>query len=250
MISIKKILIANRGEIAVRVIRTCREMGIKTVAVYSDADKASKHVRLADEAVHIGEAPATASYLNQNAILKAAKENNADAIHPGYGFLSENADFAQKVADARLIFIGPPVEAIRLMGDKTAAKKVMKRAKVPVIPGTKDAISSSSEALKKAEEIGWPVLLKAAAGGGGKGMRVVESAEDMKSQFERAASEAGAAFGDSRIFLEKFLKKPRHIEFQVFVDHHKNAVHLFERECSIQRRHQKVIEEAPSSVLN
>ena len=250
MTSIKKILIANRGEIAVRVIRTSREMGIKTVAVYSEADKASKHVRLADEAVYIGESQAQASYLNQTAILKAAKDRNADAIHPGYGFLSENAEFAKKVAEAGLIFIGPPHEAIRLMGDKTEAKKIMVAAKVPVVPGTEDAIATPEEAQNIAKKIGYPVLLKAAAGGGGKGMRIVESPADMRSQFERAASEAGAAFGDSRIFLEKYLKKPRHIEFQIFVDHFQNAVHLYERECSIQRRHQKVVEEAPSSLLD
>lgn len=200
MTSIKKILIANRGEIAVRVIRTSREMGIKTVAVYSEADKASKHVRLADEAVYIGESQAQASYLNQTAILKAAKDRNADAIHPGYGFLSENAEFAKKVAEAGLIFIGPPHEAIRLMGDKTEAKKIMVAAKVPVVPGTEDAIATPEEAQNIAKKIGYPVLLKAAAGGGGKGMRIVESPADMRSQFERAASEAGAAFGDSRIF--------------------------------------------------
>ncbi|KAA3611399.1 MAG: acetyl-CoA carboxylase biotin carboxylase subunit [Calditrichaeota bacterium] len=250
MTAIKKILIANRGEIAVRVIRTCREMNIKSVAIFSDADRFSKHVRLADEAVYVGESPVHQSYLNQKKILKIAKKHKADAIHPGYGFLSENAEFAQKVIDAGIIFIGPPAEAIRVMGDKTAAKKIMRTAGVPVIPGTKDAIASADAALKRAEETGWPVLLKAAAGGGGKGMRIVENADEMESQFERAASEAGAAFGDSRIFLEKYLKKPRHIEFQVFVDHHKNAVHLFERECSIQRRHQKVVEEAPSSILD
>ncbi len=247
---IKKILIANRGEIAVRIMRTSREMGIKTVAVYSEADKHARHVQLADEAFYIGKSPVHESYLRQDAILQAAQESCADAIHPGYGFLSENAEFAEKVIGAGLIFIGPPAQAIRLMGDKTAAKKIMRKAGVPVIPGTKDAIANAKDALKKAEEIGWPVLLKAAAGGGGKGMRIVENADEMDSQFERAASEAETAFGDARIFMEKYLKKPRHIEFQIFVDHFGHAVHLFERECSIQRRHQKVIEEAPSSVLD
>ena len=250
MAAIKKILIANRGEIAVRIIRTSREMGIKTVAVYSEADKSSRHVRLADEAYHIGGSQVHESYLRQEAILAAAQKSQADAIHPGYGFLSENAAFAGKVIDAGMIFIGPPAAAIRLMGDKTAAKKIMRKAGVPVIPGTKDAIPDGKSALKKAGEIGYPILLKAAAGGGGKGMRIVEKAEDMESQFERAASEAESAFGDGRIFMEKYLKKPRHIEFQIFADNHGHAIHLFERECSIQRRHQKVIEEAPSSLLD
>ncbi len=246
---IRKLLVANRGEIAVRVMRTCRERGIRTVAVYSEADKKALHVRMADEAYCVGSAPSSESYLVQEKILDVAKKANVDAIHPGYGFLSENASFAEACAAAGITFIGPPPNAIRTMGDKTEARLLMQQANVPMAPGTPDAIEDEAEAMKAAEEIGYPVLVKAAAGGGGKGMRVVEKPEDFESALRGAQSEARNAFGDDRVFIEKYLTGPRHIEFQVLADTHGNVVHLFERECSIQRRHQKVIEEAPSSVL-
>ena len=246
---LQKILIANRGEIAVRVIRTCRELGIATVAVYSDADADALHVRMADEAVRIGPASSSESYLVAEAVLDAARRTGADAVHPGYGFLSENAAFAEACAAAGVTFIGPPPDAIRLMGDKTAARALMRQADVPMAPGTPDAIDDPAEAEAIANGIGYPVLVKAAAGGGGKGMRVVERAQDFQASFERARSEAQSAFGDGRVYIEKYLVGPRHIEVQVLADAHGNVVHLFERECSIQRRHQKVIEEAPSSVL-
>jgi acetyl-CoA carboxylase, biotin carboxylase subunit len=246
---IRKILIANRGEIAVRVIRTCRERGIGTVAVYSEADASALHVRLADEAVAVGPAPSSQSYLVPERILEAARQTGADAIHPGYGFLSENADFAAACADAGIIFIGPPPDAIRQMGDKTAARRLMEQAGVPMAPGTVDAVASVDEAVQTAREIGFPVLVKAAAGGGGKGMRAVHDAADVERAVRQAQSEAQSAFGDGRVYVEKLLLRPRHIEFQVLADGHGNVVHLFERECSIQRRHQKVIEEAPSAVL-
>ena len=246
---IRKVLVANRGEIAVRVMRTCRERGIETVAVYSEADRDALHVRLADEAVEIGPAPSSESYLVAEKVLEAARQTGADAVHPGYGFLSENAAFAQAVEEAGLVWIGPPPEAIRLMGDKTEARKLMQAAGVPMAPGTPDAIADPAEAERVAGEIGYPVLVKAAAGGGGKGMRVVERAEDFLAGFERATSEAKSAFGDGRVYVEKYLVGPRHVEIQVLADGHGNVVHLFERECSIQRRHQKVIEEAPSAVL-
>ena len=246
---IRKVLIANRGEIAVRVIRTCREQGIETVAVYSDPDRSAPHVRLADEAYPIGPAAASDSYLVQEKILEVAHQSGADAIHPGYGFLSENADFAQACADADVTFIGPPPEAIRAMGDKTAARKLMDDAGVPMAPGTTDAVASVEEGEEVAANIGYPVLIKAAAGGGGKGMRVVESAEGFRRAMEMAQSEATSAFGDGRVFIEKYIQEPRHIEFQILADQHGNVIHLFERECSIQRRHQKVVEEAPSSIL-
>ncbi len=242
-------LVANRGEIAVRVMRTCRERGIKTVAVYSEADAGALHVRMADEAYPVGPAPSNQSYLVAERVLDAAKRAGADAIHPGYGFLSENADFAEACAEAGIVFIGPPPDAIRAMGDKTAARAIMEQAGVPMAPGTLDAITDTAEAMRAAEEIGYPVLIKAAAGGGGKGMRVVESADEIERAVQAAQGEAQSAFGDSRVFIEKYLVGPRHIEFQVLADQHGNVVHLFERECSIQRRHQKVIEEAPSSVL-
>ena len=247
---IRTLLVANRGEIAVRVIRTCRERGIETVAVYSDADADALHVRLADRAVRLGPAPSNESYLVAELVLDAARQSGADAIHPGYGFLSENADFAQACADAGITWVGPPAEAIRLMGDKTEARKLMSQTDVPMAPGTPDAISDPAEAERVAGEIGYPVLVKAAAGGGGKGMRVVERAEDFQAAFERATSEATSAFGDGRVYVEKYLVGPRHIEIQVLADTHGHTVHLFERDCSIQRRHQKVIEEAPSAVLS
>ncbi len=246
---IRKVLVANRGEIAVRVIRTCRERGIATVAVYSEADASALHVRLADEAVAIGAAPSSESYLVGERVLAAAQATGADAIHPGYGFLSENAAFAEACAAAGIVFIGPPPEAMRLMGDKTAARRLMQAAAVPMAPGTVDAIDDAGEAERVAGEIGYPVLVKAAAGGGGKGMRVVERAEDFAGLFERARSEAQSAFGDGRVYVERYLVGPRHIEIQVLADQHGHIVHLFERECSIQRRHQKVVEEAPSAVL-
>lgn len=247
---IQKVLVANRGEIAVRVMRTCRERGVATVAVYSDADADALHVRLADEAVGIGPAPSAESYLDIEKALGAVRQSGADAVHPGYGFLSENAAFARACIEAGVTWIGPPPEAIRLMGDKTEARKLMQEAGVPMAPGTPDAIDDPTEAERVAGEIGYPVLVKAAAGGGGKGMRVVERAADFAGAFERARSEAQSAFGDGRVYVEKYLVGPRHIEIQVLADAHGTALHLFERECSIQRRHQKVIEEAPSAVLD
>ncbi len=236
---IRTLLVANRGEIAVRVLRTCRERGIRTVAVYSEADRDALHVRLADEAVAIGPAASAESYLAMETVIEAARQTGADAIHPGYGFLSENAAFARAVEEAGIVWVGPPPAAISAMGDKTEARKLMAEAGVPMAPGTPDAIDDPAEAERVAGEIGYPVLVKAAAGGGGKGLRVVE----------RARSEAQNAFGDGRVYVEKYLVGPRHIEIQVLADGHGNVVHLFERECSIQRRHQKVIEEAPSAVL-
>lgn len=246
---IKKILVANRGEIAIRVMRTAREMGIKTVAIYSDADVSSPHVKYADEAVNVGPAPSSKSYLNMDKIIDVCLELNVDAIHPGYGFLSENATFAKKVAAKNIIFIGPSPEAIEVMGDKLAAKNAVSEYNVPMVPGVNHAVSDLKEAKEIADEIGYPVLIKASAGGGGKGMRVVEKAEEIEEQMERAMSEAASAFGDKSVFIEKFITSPRHIEIQVLGDMHGNLVYLFERECSIQRRHQKVIEEAPSAIL-
>ena len=246
---IQKVLVANRGEIAVRVMRTCRERGIATVAVYSDPDRRAPHVRLADEAYRIGPAPANQSYLVPDKILDVARESGADAIHPGYGFLSENASFAEACAEAGVVFIGPPPEAIRAMGDKTAARQLMQDAGVPMAPGTTDAVADPDEGAAVARDIGYPVLIKAAAGGGGKGMRIVHDADAFRRSMEMAQSEAESAFGDGRVFIEKYIEEPRHIEFQILADAHGHTVHLFERECSIQRRHQKVIEEAPSSIL-
>jgi len=246
---IHTVLIANRGEIAVRVIRTCRELGIRSVAVYSEADETALHVRMADEAHSIGPAPSSESYLVTEKIIEVAKRSRADAIHPGYGFLSENATFAQACADRGIIFIGPPPAAIQAMGDKTAARALMEKAGVPMAPGTIDAISDPDEAARTAAQIGFPVLIKAAAGGGGKGMRIVRSAADFADALKTASSEATSAFGDGRVFIEKYIEEPRHIEFQIMADAHGNVVHLFERECSIQRRHQKVVEEAPSCIL-
>jgi propionyl-CoA carboxylase alpha chain len=245
----QKILVANRGEIALRVMRTARQMGIRTVAVYSDVDRQSPHVLFADEAVLLGPAPSAQSYLRGDKIIAAARATGADAIHPGYGFLSENAAFAQAVTDAGLIFIGPRPNSIELMGSKLAAKETVKAFGVPLIPGLDEAIQDPQAALEVARQIGFPVLIKASAGGGGKGMRTVEREADFLDQMKRAVSEAEASFGDGSVFVEKYVTQPRHIEVQVLGDQHGNIIHLFERECSIQRRHQKVLEEAPSSVL-
>ncbi|HUH46895.1 MAG TPA: acetyl-CoA carboxylase biotin carboxylase subunit [Arenibacter sp.] len=246
----KKILVANRGEIALRIMRTAQKMGISTVAVYSDADRDAPYVRFADEAVPLGNAPSSESYLNMDKLLRAAQITNSDAVHPGYGFLSENADFARLLADHKIIFIGPEPHAIAVMGNKLSAKETVKHYNIPMVPGIDGAITDISTAKRVAEEIGYPVLIKAAAGGGGKGMRVVNEAKDLGEQMERAVSEALSAFGNGAVFLEKYIRSPRHIEIQVLADRHGNTVHLFERECSIQRRHQNVIEEAPSSVLS
>jgi 3-methylcrotonyl-CoA carboxylase alpha subunit len=245
-----KLLIANRGEIACRVIKTARRLGVRTVAVYSEADAAARHVALADEAVAIGPAPATDSYLRGEAIVEAARRTGAEAIHPGYGFLSENADFAAACADAGLVFVGPPVEAIRSMGSKSAAKRIMERAGVPLVPGYHGDDQDDDLLAAEAERIGYPVLLKASAGGGGKGMRVVESAGEFAAALAAARRESAAAFGDQAMLVEKYLVKPRHVEIQVFADGDGNAVHLFERDCSLQRRHQKVLEEAPAPGLD
>ena len=247
---LKKILVANRGEIAVRIIRACRDMGIKSIAVFSDADKYAQHVRLADEAYNVGPSPSAQSYLLIDKIIDIAKRSGAEAIHPGYGFLAENPVFAQKVTDAGLEFIGPSAGAIRMMGDKMAARKAMIKSGVPIVPGTESPIEGEEKSLAIAEKIGFPILIKAAAGGGGKGMRIVKSADDMKSAIRGAASEAKTAFGDDTIYIEKYLPQPRHIEIQIIADKHGNYVYLGERECSIQRRHQKVIEEAPSPVVD
>ncbi len=246
----KKILIANRGEIAVRVIRACREMGIASVAVYSDVDRASLHVRHADEAYPIGAAASSESYLNIEKILDVAKRSGADAIHPGYGFLSEHAQFAQACADAGLKFIGPTAAAMRAMGSKTKARQAMERAGVPFVPGTSQGLESLGQAEEVAARIGYPVMLKAAAGGGGKGMRLVHAREELRAALEAARSEAERAFGDNEVYIEKAIVNPRHIEMQVLADEHGNTVYLGERECSLQRRHQKVLEEAPSPVVN
>jgi acetyl-CoA carboxylase biotin carboxylase subunit len=242
----KKILIANRGEIAVRVMRTCRELGISTVAVYSEADRAALHVRYADEAYPIGPAPSRESYLKMETILEVAKRSGAQAIHPGYGFLSENAAFAKACTDAGLVFIGPSAEAITAMGEKTSARRVAVEAGVPVVPGALHPLVDNEAILKESKRIGFPLMLKAAAGGGGKGLRLVHRAEDLEGAVLRARSEAKSAFGDDSLYIERAIKRPRHIEIQVLADSHGNAVHLFERECSIQRRHQKIIEESPS----
>jgi len=246
----KKILIANRGEIAVRVIRACHEMGIAAVAVYSDVDRASLHVRKADEAYPIGPAVATQSYLNIEKILDVAKRSGADAIHPGYGFLSENAKFARACADAGVKFIGPTAAAMDAMGSKTRARQAMEKAGVPTVPGTSRGLESFEQAKQVAERIGYPVMLKAAAGGGGKGMRLVHVTADLKAALEGARSEAARAFGDDEVYLEKAILNPRHIEIQVLADEHGNTVYLGERECSLQRRHQKVVEEAPSPAVD
>lgn len=246
----KKVLIANRGEIAVRVVRALRELGIRSVAVYSDVDRNSLHVRKADEAYPIGPAPASQSYLNIARILDVARRSGAEAIHPGYGFLSENASFARACQAAGVKFIGPTPEAMEMMGSKTGARQAMEKAGVPSVPGSLRGLASLPEAEELAERIGYPVMLKAAAGGGGKGMRLVASHAELKSAFESARSEAQRAFGDNEVYLEKYIVSPRHIEIQVLADEHGNCVHLGERECSVQRRHQKVLEEAPSSFVD
>ena len=246
----KKILVANRGEIALRVMKTVKRMGINTVAVYSKADRNAPHVKFADEAVCIGEAPSSESYLRGDKIIEVAKELKVDGIHPGYGFLSENAGFAEAVEDAGITWIGPGSKAIKVMGSKLAAKDAVKAYDIPMVPGIDEAISDTEKAKAIAKDIGFPILIKASAGGGGKGMRVVEREKDLEDQMKRAISEAESAFGDGSVFIEKYVSSPRHIEIQVLSDTHGNYLHLFERECSIQRRHQKVVEEAPSVVLD
>jgi acetyl-CoA carboxylase biotin carboxylase subunit len=246
----KKVLIANRGEIAVRIIRTAQEMGIATVAVYSDADRRSQHVLQAGEAVHIGDSDPLSSYLNIDRIVDAAKKSGAEAIHPGYGFLAENPVFAQHVTDEGLIFVGPPADVMAKLGDKTSARHISAQGNVPIIPGMIAREQGPGELLASAEQIGYPVLIKAAAGGGGKGMRVAQDAEQIAELAELAASEALTAFGDGSIYLEKYLDRPRHVEFQILADAYGNVIHLHERECSIQRRYQKIIEETPSPVLD
>ena len=246
---IKKILVANRGEIALRVMKTARNMGIQTVAVFSEADRNAPHVKFADEAVCIGPPPSSESYLKGDLIIETAKKLNVDAIHPGYGFLSENAGFAEAVEKAGLIFVGPKSYAIKVMGDKLAAKDAVKDYDIPMVPGIDEAITDVEKATKIAKDIGFPILIKAAAGGGGKGMRVVEKEEELAEQMKRAISEAENAFGNGSVFIEKYVASPRHIEIQILADTHGTVLHLFERECSIQRRHQKVVEEAPSAVL-
>ena len=245
-----KVLIANRGEIALRIHRACQEMGIQTVAVHSTADADAMHVRLADESVCIGPAPASESYLNMAAVISAAIITNADAIHPGYGFLSENAKFAQMVTEHGFTFIGPAADHIRAMGDKIAAKETMRRAGVPLVPGSDGSITDLKEAARVAEKTGFPVLIKAAAGGGGRGMKVAQSADELEHAFSTARAEAKAAFGNDEVYMEKYLTHPRHIEMQILADSQGNVVHLGERDCSLQRRHQKVLEEAPSPCLN
>lgn len=249
MVNIKKLLVANRGEIALRVMKTAKDMGIRTVAIYSEADRTSPHVKYADEAVLLGPPPSASSYLLGDKIIEISKELGVDAVHPGYGFLSENAEFARKVAENNLIFVGPSPESISTMGDKLAAKAAVSKFNVPMVPGTEGEVSDVETAKIKAGEVGYPVLIKASAGGGGKGMRLVEREEDLEEQLNRAVSEAQSAFGNGAVFIEKFVTSPRHIEIQVLGDQHGQIVYLFERECSIQRRHQKVIEEAPSAIL-
>ncbi len=246
----KKILVANRGEIALRVMKTIKRMGIDTVAVFSTADRNAPHVKFADEAVCIGEAPSNQSYLKGDKIIEVAKNLNVDGIHPGYGFLSENAGFADAVEKNGITWIGPGSKAIEVMGSKLAAKDAVKKYDIPMVPGIDEAITDTGKAKKIAEDIGYPILIKASAGGGGKGMRIVEKEKDLKDQMKRAISEAESAFGDGSVFIEKYVASPRHIEIQVLCDTHGNYLHLFERECSIQRRHQKVVEEAPSVVLD
>jgi acetyl-CoA carboxylase, biotin carboxylase subunit len=245
----RKILIANRGEIALRVIQACRELGISTVAVYSTADRESLHVTYADEDVCIGPPPSAQSYLNVSSILSAAEITGADAVHPGYGFLAENAQFAEVLGECKLAWIGPPPRVIRLMGDKAKARQTAVEAGVPVLPGSGEPLASREEAVRLAADVGYPVILKASAGGGGRGMRIARSAAELEKAFDTASNEAEKAFGDGAIYLEKYLEEPRHIEFQVLGDHHGKVIHLGERECSIQRRHQKLIEESPSPAM-
>ncbi len=246
---VRRVLIANRGEIAVRVIAACRELGLETVAVFSEADRDCLHVRLADQAVCIGGPYPQNSYLNVTAVIAAAEITGADAIHPGYGFLAENAHFAEIVQECGLVFVGPPPEAIRLMGNKSEARKAVAAAGVPVLPGSLDPVRSRAEALELAAEIGYPVMLKAAAGGGGRGMRLARDERELRRAFDTARNEAEKAFGDPSVYLEKYLERPRHIEFQVLADSHGRVIHLGERECSLQRRHQKLLEEAPSPAV-
>ncbi len=246
----KKILIANRGEIAVRVIKACRELGIKSAAIYSDADLTSLHTRMADEAFNIGASPSSESYLNKNKIIELAKSIGADAIHPGYGFFSENTSFIEEVEKSGITFIGPTSKSVKMMGSKTAARTLMSKNNVPVVPGTLEAISNVEEGIKISENIGFPVLLKASAGGGGKGMRKVTSKDEFKSAFDSTKREALKSFANDEVYIEKFIESPKHIEVQVIADKHGNYRHVFERECSIQRRHQKIIEEAPSSFVD
>nr|WP_321452145.1 acetyl-CoA carboxylase biotin carboxylase subunit [uncultured Carboxylicivirga sp.] len=246
---IKKVLVANRGEIAIRVMRSCREMGLSTVAIFSEADRKAMHVRYADEAYCVGPASSSESYLNIDKIIEVAKNSKTDAIHPGYGFLSENATFADKVAKAGIIFIGPSIHAINTMGDKLTARELMIKSGVPVVPGTEENITNNDRLKEVANEIGYPVMIKASAGGGGKGMRLVRDEKDVISAYEMAKSEARSAFGNDAVYIEKYVEGPHHIEFQIMADQHGNYVHLFERECSVQRRHQKVIEETPSPLM-
>ena len=244
-----KILIANRGEIAVRIIRACKELGIKTVAVHSDADSESLHVKLADESLCIGPALSSKSYLNMKAIISAAEVTDADAIHPGYGFLSENAEFAEICGNCGITFIGPTPEAMRLMGDKISARQTVTQYGVPILPGTKDGVATADEAVKVANKIGYPVIIKATAGGGGRGMKIVHSPASLPNAFAAARSEAQAGFGNPEVYIEKYCERPRHVEIQIMADQHGNCIYLGERDCSIQRRHQKLIEEAPCPVL-
>src|SRR5690242_12951886 len=245
-----KVLIANRGEIAVRVIRACRELGYPTVAVYSEPDRTALHVVYADQAMPIGPAPSRESYLRIDRIIDAAKKTGADAIHPGYGFLAENAAFARACRDAKVTFVGPSPESIFLMGSKVESRRTVAKYGVPMVPGTLDPVESEVEALKIAKSVGYPIMLKASAGGGGKGLRFVRNEDEMESALRNTKSEALGAFGDASVYIEKFVEKPRHIEIQVLADHHGNAIYVGERECTIQRRHQKVIEECPSAVVN
>ncbi len=249
MNQIKKILIANRGEIAIRIMRTCRELDIETVAVYSEADRTSLHVRYAHEAYYIGKAPSSESYLNGDKIIEVAKNCGADAIHPGYGFLSENAEFAQKCTDNGITFIGPTPDVIVQMGDKIQAREAMLNANIPVVPGTEGAIENEAEVLSVIDEIGLPIMIKASAGGGGKGMRLIKEKSEVVSAVRAARSEALSSFGNDAVYIEKYITSPHHIEFQILADQHGNVVHLFERECSVQRRHQKMIEETPSPLM-
>ena len=250
MKKINKILVANRGEIALRIMKTCKRLGIATVAVYSEADQSAPFVKYADQSILIGPAPSTESYLKQEVIIDVAKSLDVDAIHPGYGFLSENSSFAKKASDAGIIFIGPSGESIEVMGDKLSAKKAVSAYNIPMVPGLNEEVTDVAKAKKVASEIGYPILIKAAAGGGGKGMRVVKNDAEFEDQMKRAVSEAQNAFGNGAVFIEKYITEPRHIEIQILADMHGNVVHLFERDCSVQRRHQKVIEEAPSAVLS
>jgi acetyl-CoA carboxylase biotin carboxylase subunit len=245
----KKVLIANRGEIAIRVARGCRELGVRTVAVFSDPDRSAPHVRAADEAYPLGGTTAAESYLRADALIEIARAAGAEAVHPGYGFLAENPDFAEACAAAGLVFIGPPPSAMRALGSKTSARRIMQEAGVPVVPGTVDAIPTAEQAAALAQEIGFPLALKAVSGGGGKGMRVVERPEDVESAFRQAAAESEASFGDPSLYLERLVVRPRHVEIQILADQHGNVVHLGERECSVQRRHQKLVEESPSPVV-